>query len=164
MFVRNLPYGCNEESVRGYFEKFGVVGSVRLPKDEENRCRGFSFVEFTDRNVYHKVIKMSHIFDNRKLTVEECLSSSKHNNTKRSRDENNSKGEDEGLDERKKFKGKGSGNNEKWQKKGNFNRSQESDRSSGRRDRSRQYDKPKRDDFKDGNTRNQKIVFEDNSD
>lgn len=168
MFVKNLPYECSEESVREYFEKFGIVTSVRLPRDENKRCKGFSFVEFLDQSVYNKVLKMSHVFDERKLLVEECLSSNSQRNNKRFRGGDGNEEEQKNSDERKKFKGRNFDNGDrKWQKKGDFNRSRDNDRSSGRRDQSsRQHDKTKGDNFKAGNSngKNQKIVFEDNSD
>lgn len=37
LFVRNLPYVCTEDDLRGLFEGFGVLSEVHLPVDEVNK-------------------------------------------------------------------------------------------------------------------------------
>lgn len=46
LYVGNLPYRANEQSVQQAFEQYGKVLSVRLLKDRNTgRRRGFGFVE-----------------------------------------------------------------------------------------------------------------------
>ena len=46
IYVGNLPYTADEESVRALFSQHGTVDAVRLINDRETgRFRGFCFVE-----------------------------------------------------------------------------------------------------------------------
>jgi glucan phosphoethanolaminetransferase (alkaline phosphatase superfamily) len=46
LYVGNLAYKANEETVQEYFEKVGTVKSVRLVKDKRTgRRKGFGFIE-----------------------------------------------------------------------------------------------------------------------
>jgi cold-inducible RNA-binding protein len=46
IFVGNLNYDSTEDTVRGLFERYGVVNSARIMTDRETgRSRGFAFVE-----------------------------------------------------------------------------------------------------------------------
>lgn len=46
IYVGNLSYDSNEQSVRSLFEQYGEVHSVKLIEDRETgRPRGFGFVE-----------------------------------------------------------------------------------------------------------------------
>lgn len=48
IYVGNLPYSVDEESLRELFVKIGEVQSVRLIKDNATgRSKGFGFVEMT---------------------------------------------------------------------------------------------------------------------
>lgn len=49
IFVGNLSFNTNEESVRELFSPYGDVDSVRIITDRETgRSRGFGFVEMAD--------------------------------------------------------------------------------------------------------------------
>ncbi len=49
IYVGNLPFSATEDEVRGLFEAFGAVSSVKLISDRETgRPRGFGFVEMED--------------------------------------------------------------------------------------------------------------------
>ncbi|RMD79298.1 MAG: RNA-binding protein [Gammaproteobacteria bacterium] len=49
IYVGNLPYTSTEEEVRGLFEPFGTVHSVKLISDRDTgRPRGFGFVQMDD--------------------------------------------------------------------------------------------------------------------
>jgi RNA recognition motif-containing protein len=49
IYVGNLPYTANEDEVRGLFEPYGDVESVRLITDRDTgRPRGFGFVSMED--------------------------------------------------------------------------------------------------------------------
>ena len=46
IFVGNLSFSSTEETLRGLFERYGVVNSARIMTDRETgRSRGFAFVE-----------------------------------------------------------------------------------------------------------------------
>ena len=77
VFVKNLPFECSEEGIKEYFDKFGGVHNVRLPRDENRRCKGFSFIEIASKASYDKILKTSHVFEDRKLVVSECLNGKK---------------------------------------------------------------------------------------
>jgi RNA recognition motif-containing protein len=49
IYVGNLAYNATEDELRGAFEAFGVVTSVKIVRDRESgRSRGFAFVEMED--------------------------------------------------------------------------------------------------------------------
>ena len=46
IYVGNLSFDSNEQSVRNLFEKYGTVHSVKMIEDRDTgRSRGFGFVE-----------------------------------------------------------------------------------------------------------------------
>ncbi|KAI6266025.1 hypothetical protein MCOR27_011174 [Pyricularia oryzae] len=45
--VKNLPFEATKKDVRTLFGTYGQLRSVRVPKNFENRTRGFAFAEFT---------------------------------------------------------------------------------------------------------------------
>jgi RNA recognition motif-containing protein len=46
IYVGNLPYSTSEGEIRGLFEQFGTVESIRLITDRDTgRPKGFGFVE-----------------------------------------------------------------------------------------------------------------------
>ena len=48
LYVGNLPFSANEDSLRALFAEFGSVESVALINDRETgRPRGFGFVEMS---------------------------------------------------------------------------------------------------------------------
>ena len=48
IYVGNLAYGTDEDTLRQAFEAFGEVESVNIIKDREtNRSKGFGFVAMT---------------------------------------------------------------------------------------------------------------------
>lgn len=47
LFVRNLPYDADEDTVRADFAKFGAITSVRLPRRSDTQAtKGFGYVQF----------------------------------------------------------------------------------------------------------------------
>ena len=47
LFVRNLPYSCQEEEVRVLFDSFGQIDTVHLPLDKEKGGgKGYGFIQF----------------------------------------------------------------------------------------------------------------------
>ena len=51
VYVGNLSWGTNEETLQERFSEFGEVVSVTIIRDRESgRSRGFGFVEFSTEN------------------------------------------------------------------------------------------------------------------
>jgi RNA recognition motif-containing protein len=48
IFVGNLPFSATENDVKGVFEAFGAVSSVRIKKKSGKNSRGFGFVSMPD--------------------------------------------------------------------------------------------------------------------
>ena len=58
IYVANLAFNTNDESLRGLFKDFGVVSSAKVIIDKfSNQSRGFGFVEMTDENAAQKALK-----------------------------------------------------------------------------------------------------------
>ncbi len=52
------------------FEKFGEIKNVRIIEDENERSRGFGYVEFEDKDAVEKAIKVDgEELDGRKIRV-----------------------------------------------------------------------------------------------
>jgi RNA recognition motif-containing protein len=56
LYVGNLPYKADEESLRELFAAIGEVQSVRIITDETGRSKGFGFVEMTSDEEAEKAI------------------------------------------------------------------------------------------------------------
>lgn len=57
LFVGGLKDEHNEEDLREYFTEFGIVTSVHIVVDKDNqKKRGFAFVEFDDYDPVDKVV------------------------------------------------------------------------------------------------------------
>ncbi len=72
IYVGNLPYQHNEESLREVFSPYGEVLSTRVIIDRETkRSRGFGFVEMENEEDANKAIQELHEadVDGRKLKV-----------------------------------------------------------------------------------------------
>ena len=46
LFVRNLPYECNDEQLKAHFEKIGPVSVIDLPLTKNNKTKGFAYITF----------------------------------------------------------------------------------------------------------------------
>lgn len=46
LFVRNLPFSCSEDNLKGYFSKFGPIADVSIPVDFLGKPKGFGYVLF----------------------------------------------------------------------------------------------------------------------
>jgi RNA recognition motif-containing protein len=74
IYVGNLSYDSNEQSIRQLFEQYGAVQSVKLIEDRETgRPRGFGFVEM-DSGAAHAAIQALNgaELDGRSLKVNEA--------------------------------------------------------------------------------------------
>ena len=57
IFVGSLPWSTEEEDLRGSFEAYGEVDSVRIITDKfTGRSKGFGFVEMPDDDAAQKAI------------------------------------------------------------------------------------------------------------
>lgn len=60
LYVGNLAYKANEETVQEYFEKVAKVKSVRLVKDKRTgRRKGFGFIEINSGDVNQFIDKLN---------------------------------------------------------------------------------------------------------
>ncbi len=58
IYVGNLHYGVDEEDLRGIFEEYGEVSSVKIIIDKfTGKSKGFGFVELTDNEAGTKAIE-----------------------------------------------------------------------------------------------------------
>lgn len=58
LYVGNLPYETDEQSLRSHFEPFGAVDRVKLMIDRETgRSRGFAFVGMPDNSEARRAIE-----------------------------------------------------------------------------------------------------------
>ena len=59
LYVGNLPYSINEESLEALFAQFGPIESVVIIKDRETgRAKGFGFVEFEQKEDAEKALTL----------------------------------------------------------------------------------------------------------
>ena len=75
LYVGNLAFGTNEETVRNAFGQAGEVTDVRIMMDRETgRPRGFGFVTMVDDNAARAAIEQLNgvILDGRPLRVNEA--------------------------------------------------------------------------------------------
>lgn len=57
MYVGNLPYSVNDESLKGLFTEFGEVTDAKVIVDKfSNRSKGFGFVTMADEASAQKAI------------------------------------------------------------------------------------------------------------
>jgi nucleolin len=72
VFVGNISYDVDEETLRNYFSECGNILNCRLPKSE-GRHRGFGFVEFEDAESMQRAIqKSSEEFAGRPLFIKDA--------------------------------------------------------------------------------------------
>ncbi len=58
IYVANLGFNVNDESLRGLFKDFGAVSSAKVIIDKfSSQSRGFGFVEMSDENAAQKAVK-----------------------------------------------------------------------------------------------------------
>ncbi|WJG08930.1 RNA-binding protein [Aliiglaciecola sp. LCG003] len=71
LYVGNLPYKANEQSVSEHFASYGNVASVRLMKDRRTgKRKGYGFVEVDSKNADKMIHKLNDTeFQERTLKV-----------------------------------------------------------------------------------------------
>ena len=74
IYVGNLPWSATEDEVRGLFQPYGEVTSVKLINDRETgRARGFGFVEMEDEAATAAIEALDNKeFNGRSLRVNEA--------------------------------------------------------------------------------------------
>lgn len=74
IYVGNLPYSADEESVRALFSQHGTVEAVRLINDRETgRFRGFCFVEMPESDAQTAIARLNGFdMQGRQLRVNEA--------------------------------------------------------------------------------------------
>ncbi|MFC2131675.1 RNA recognition motif domain-containing protein, partial [Bacteroidota bacterium] len=74
IYVGNLPFETDEETIGNLFKEYGEVHSVKLIKDyETGKLKGFGFIEM-GQNAGHKAIEELNDYelDDKKLVVNEA--------------------------------------------------------------------------------------------
>jgi RNA recognition motif-containing protein len=75
IYVGNLSYKVDENDLRGIFEEYGEVTSVKIIKDKySGRSKGFAFIEMANNNEAKTAIKELNggELDNRKVIINEA--------------------------------------------------------------------------------------------
>ena len=75
IYVGNLSYKVDENDLKGIFEEYGEVTSVKVIKDKySGKSKGFAFVEMSDSNEAKKAIKELNggELDNRSVIINEA--------------------------------------------------------------------------------------------
>ena len=75
IYVGNLSYGVDENQLKGLFEQYGEVSSVKIINDKfTGRSKGFGFVEMDDDNAGRQAIEEvnGQSVDSRNIVVNEA--------------------------------------------------------------------------------------------
>jgi len=74
IYVGNLPWSVDDDSLRELFADVGTVHSATVVKDRDTgRSRGFGFVEMDDGDADQAISKLNgHSVDSRELRVNEA--------------------------------------------------------------------------------------------
>lgn len=75
IFVGNLPFSCDDETLHSHFAAIGEVSSARVMSDRETgRSRGFGFVEMADADQARSAIEQldGQEIDGRRISVSEA--------------------------------------------------------------------------------------------
>ena len=61
IFIGSLPFSIKETELRGYFEKYGEVTSVKIITDKfSGKSKGFGFIEMPDEDQAREAIEGLH--------------------------------------------------------------------------------------------------------
>jgi len=83
IFVGNLNYAITEDDMRGIFEEYGELNSVKLITDKfTGRSKGFGFVEMPDADEAKKAIEELNgaELEGRTMVVNESIEKKRDNN------------------------------------------------------------------------------------
>ncbi|XP_017875375.1 nucleolin-like [Ceratina calcarata] len=72
LFVGNLPYTATPEEIKKHFlTKVSEVANIRIPKRDDNKPRGFAYVELNNSTDYEKGLALNHSFiSGRRINVQ----------------------------------------------------------------------------------------------
>ncbi|XP_048341924.1 RNA-binding protein 34 isoform X2 [Sphaerodactylus townsendi] len=75
VFVGNLPYDIDDDTVRQHFSECGTVTGVRIVRDRNTGIgKGFGYVLFKDTDAVHLALKLNNSeIKGRKLRVKHCI-------------------------------------------------------------------------------------------
>jgi len=59
VFVRGLPYSCEEPALRKDFDECGEILNLSMPVAEDGRCRGLAFVKYANKAGMEAAIKFN---------------------------------------------------------------------------------------------------------
>ncbi len=83
IFIGNLNYVITEDDVRGIFEEYGELDSVKLITDKfTGKSKGFAFVEMADADEAKKAIEELNgaELEGRNMVVNESIEKKRDNN------------------------------------------------------------------------------------
>merc|ERR1719253_1664867 len=74
LYVANISYGTDEQSLRNHFERYGKVADISLPIDRNNttKNRGFAFLTLEDKETAEAILRdtsSSHLIDGRNVLL-----------------------------------------------------------------------------------------------
>lgn len=76
LYIGGLPFAIDEDGLKAYFSQAGTVAQTTIVRDrmQNNRSRGFGFVEFDNDDEAIRAIEMFNgkMFEGRTLTVSEA--------------------------------------------------------------------------------------------
>lgn len=82
LFVRNVPFNCDQDELGNLFTEYGPINYCVLPKDKSNIPRGTAFVQFVKKENAEKCLENTNsesenggmMLDGRKLLISKALS------------------------------------------------------------------------------------------
>lgn len=71
VFVNNLPFTCSEINIRNALECFGKIQAVRVIKNAEGKCKGYAYVEFSEKDSVDIAVAQGSVeIDKRRVLIE----------------------------------------------------------------------------------------------
>jgi RNA recognition motif-containing protein len=83
IFIGSLPFSLKETELKGYFEKYGEVTSVKIITDKfSGKSKGFGFIEMPDEDQAREAIEGLHESEigGRKVVVNKAEEKRENNN------------------------------------------------------------------------------------
>ena len=64
IYISNIPFECDKRNLRTFFEEMGDVVGMSFPYDKDNdRLKGYGFVDFGNKEDYENVLKKKLVFE-----------------------------------------------------------------------------------------------------
>lgn len=64
IYISNIPFECDKRNLRKYFEEMGDVVGMSFPYDKDNdRLKGYGFIDFGNKEDYENVLKKKLVFE-----------------------------------------------------------------------------------------------------